>query len=530
MSRLSLLQSANRRYRTQLRSSIERLSRFKAESIEANLTPAQKEQRRQLDFERARCKADFVYWCEQYVWVEDKDSHDAIRLQLYDCQKRVAEHLVAKDWLWILKARRLGLTWLLAAYSVWLISSHDNRTIVVLNQTKEYAQDFLDRCRFIQDRLPLWQQTRRVADSKTRIDFDRGGWIRSVACTKRSIHSVAADLVIFDEAAYMDLLNSARMAAQPAVEIGHGQIVGISTSAGPSGDFYDVWDAASTGKNKYKPIFLHWREHPKRDDAWYEKEKTENAADPLYMKRQYPATAEEAFESAEGRVFPLFVRSPRFITQLAVGDESAKSWKRYRAIDWGGADPFVCLWGAIVPGDGPGLTVDPSCPNLIRELLGYSYDKGKPQETENHAVDALRYMVTSPGMNGLHGHLHIYRELYEPNSAAKGFGIDDMARRIASASGTEKFDCTVADRSRPDNIRTYFNLGLACQGQRHLGGMGVGEIEQGIVQMNALIVAWAKQKSVAIPEQRPVTWPKQSDGRPFDPLRPVRTTIKPIFG
>jgi phage terminase large subunit len=42
------------------------------------------------------------------------------------------------------------------------------------------------------------------------------------------------------------------------------------------------------------------------------------------------------------------------------------------------------------------LFVDPKCVNLIRELQGYEYDKGEqPVKTDDHACDALRYVVAT---------------------------------------------------------------------------------------------------------------------------------------
>jgi phage FluMu gp28-like protein len=169
----------------------------------------------------------FTDWCEAYARVEDKRSHRAIPFRLYECQKRVAWQLEAKHWLWILKARRLGLTWLLAAYAVYLMTEKENQTIVVLNQTREYAQDFLERMRLILDHLPDDKRPERKVDNKAQLTFKNGGSVRSVACTRRAIRSLSADLVIFDEAAYMDLLKDARKAAQPAVELGDGQVVAI---------------------------------------------------------------------------------------------------------------------------------------------------------------------------------------------------------------------------------------------------------------------------------------------------------------
>jgi hypothetical protein len=459
--------------------------------------------------------AEFIDWCKDYAKVEDKNSHQNIAFELYPCQKAVAELLIQRNWLWILKARRLGLTWLLAAYAAWLITQNQNRTIVVLNQNKEYACDFLDRVRLILDNLPPDQQMKRTTDSKTALRIqDTGGSLRSLACTRTAIRSLAADLVIFDEAAYMDLLKKARAAAQPAVEIGGGQVVGISTSNGPGGEFYDVWMKSKAGNSRYQPVFLDWRQLRGRDDKWYAKEQRENSGDPLYMKREYPATPEEAFESAEGRVYPSFVHSPAFVKDIAI----LPNWPKYRAIDFGGVDPFVCLWGVVIPKEPPGLTVSPACENLIRELLAYSNDKsGSPADENNHACDALRYMVITPGAEGINGHLHIYRELYVPDSARAGLSLADLTGKIKSIESdlarvlplaAEKnstsrvlaadfprytqYELTIADRSRPDSINFLCQQNIPAVAQRHLGGSNRDEVIQGTIRVNNLIVGTKK--------------------------------------
>ena len=251
----------------------------------------------------------FKYWCATYCLIEDKETHQAVAFKWYKCQGETAKMLCSGKWLWILKARRLGFTWLLVAYATWLTTFFLNRDVCVLNQDMEYAQDFLERVRFIQDRMPDWMRPQRTTDNKSRITMKangRGCEIRSFACTKRALRSIAADVVIFDEAAFMDLLRAAKHAAMPAVETGKGMVVGLSTSAGPSGEFYETYGQAASGKGKFASVFYDWTHRPGRTKAWYKQEKEDNEADPLFMKREYPATPEEAFESAEGRVYPLF--------------------------------------------------------------------------------------------------------------------------------------------------------------------------------------------------------------------------------
>jgi hypothetical protein len=222
------------------------------------------------------------------------------------------------------------------------------------------------------------------------------------------------------------------------------------------------------------------------------------------MKRQYPAFPEEAFESAEGRIYPLFSSygeaGQKFVKPLAC----LSCWDHYRAIDFGAVDPFVCLWACVVPADPPGLTVDPSCENLIREMLAYSYDSnGSPKDRDNHAPDALRYLITSAGLDHKEKHLHVYRELYMPNSVKQGFDVAGLARRVKELSGTQRFKLTVADRSRPDSILTLNLNDVRAVAASTLSDHSASEIVEGVSRVNALIVATARPAHESAPPPKP---------------------------
>lgn len=462
-----------------------------------------------LHHARGAPSADFVAFCAQHAQILSMEEGQFVPFRLYPFQREIAEKLMAGKWLWILKARQLGLTWLLAAYAVWLVLHAPNQKVLVLSKDRDAAAIFLERAKQILARLPEGSSCKPRVNNEQRLvlsDDDGGGEIQSLAAGKSAIRSLVANLVILDEAAFNPRLDEHLRAAPPAVEHSRGQVVGISTSDGPRGRFHEVWHAAHEARTPFEPVFIPWHRHPSRDAAWYARQNEMHAADPVFMKREYPATPEEAFEGAEGRVYPLFARDGRFLREMNLRPE----WPRYRALDFGGRDPFVCLWGCLLPGEGSALTIDPSCVNLIRELLAYSYDgQGLPADNHNHACDALRYMAVTAGGGGITGRLHVYRELYEPDSAARGFSCVDMAERVRARSGNERFACTVADRSRPDLIALFDSLGMPATGQRALSGARLSEIEQGIARVNALLTGTAKGPAAApLPQRTPPALPE----------------------
>lgn len=442
----------------------------------------------------------FIYWCEHYCKLEFKDGERRAYalFKLFGFQRKTSGMLFDNKWLWILKARQLGMTTLVIAYVLWNICFRGMYRVVVINQSKKYAQDFLRKLLKMYYQLPEDMRPALTSESTSgntpRLEFDRNGWgceIESLAGTENAARSMTnVDLLVLDEASRIQYLQEVLDAAEPTLETAHGQVIGMSTSAGPQGTFYETYINAPG--NGYEPVFFPWWERPDRDAAWYEKKKREKKHSPQSLAYEYPATAEDAWMAAGGRCLPFFSKTEHVGTLIDFGfSEMCVDWQFYRAIDWGGVDPFVCLYACVIPGE-RGFSVDPCCPNTIRELLAWHYDEKtcKPVDADNHCPDALRYLVATFPING---HIHIYREVYEPKFAEHGKDIIDMSMLAKAASkyrqGGHKlpieFTSTVADRARPDLIATFTNLGIPTIPATKLAkAKGESDIAAGIDRLN----------------------------------------------
>jgi len=115
----------------------------------------QKELERQA-FEYKRCTDEFSYFVSTYCYIEDRKSKRAILFDLWPGQREVAPLFLTIKHLILLKARQLGLTWLTAAYVVWRAIFHFHEFIVIISAKEDLAVEFLDRVKFIFDRLPHW--------------------------------------------------------------------------------------------------------------------------------------------------------------------------------------------------------------------------------------------------------------------------------------------------------------------------------------------------------------------------------------
>ncbi len=451
----------------------------------------------------------FDYFCDEFVWINDKKSRKPIRFNRYRCQREMSQMLVDGKWPVCLKARQLGITWILAIYTLWRLLTVPNFEACVLQQNRDYAKDFLKRVKFVYQRLPKFLQVEIAGDSRFEINFDHGfgseSSLRVIAGSDTAGRSISGDLMVFDEHPYIPDAKAAREACEPSVEVSGGQIVCLGTSAGPQGDFSDVWQGAPG--NGFTRLFFSWDEHPDRDQAWRDKKESEHEGDALFMGREYPSTPDEAFMHAEGRCYPSFSAQKNIQTfdQIGLRKDAAEL---HRAIDFGSVHPFVCLWVAHWAGEPTGLTVDPACLATIREFMCYRWDKNltqgreKAKKVDDHTMDALRYLVVEMA---LAGHVHVFREMYIENSVSLGRTDLSDVHDIHTLSGwvecedwekgsykpgpnAEHFCSTVCDRSGRKTIE-IFNIHQlpSTPHERPVGTLAQTEVLDGIRRVNVLI-------------------------------------------
>src|SRR5229473_2856486 len=84
--------------------------------------------------------------------------------RLWPEQRRVAGLLQANRLVVVLKARQLGLTWLVLAFALWLMLFYPIATVLLFSRRDDEAADLLAvRLRGLYDRLPAFLQVRGFA-------------------------------------------------------------------------------------------------------------------------------------------------------------------------------------------------------------------------------------------------------------------------------------------------------------------------------------------------------------------------------
>ncbi len=176
-----------------------------------------------------------------------------------------------------------------------------------------------------------------------------------------------------------------------------------------------------------------------------------------YSENQAAARRRGEFTAPEGMIYPMWSRRIHVVRPFLVPHE----WDRYQAWDFGTRNPTAVLWAAVeadgAADGGPRIVVHDCCVELIGEVEGYVWrpfggiddNPEKPVKSDDHACDALRYLVM--GVYRIlddDDRLHIFREHYRA-----GWTIAQHAREVQRLErGEPEPDIRFADHSRTERL------------------------------------------------------------------------------
>ncbi len=261
--------------------------------------------------DRRLCAADPAVFVERHCTIEEPDG-TVIPFQLWPFQREVIDQLAAGDPVIVLKARRLGLSWVVLTFALWMAIFNQGVRVLILCKTEGDATELLDRIRRVKDRIEADPLSAHVLANLERPDKERNAvttldvgasTIRALVGTPAAARSETAGLVIADEFAFQKRADHIWQALAPTIE-GGGRLAVISTGNGRAGDgetFFKLW-TESTALRKF---FFPWQARPDRDEAWKERQ-LRLLGDPDRFRVEYPEVEDDAYRQANiTTVYPL---------------------------------------------------------------------------------------------------------------------------------------------------------------------------------------------------------------------------------
>ena len=207
--------------------------------------------------------------------------------------------LLSERLLIVLKAKQVGISWGLAAYTLWHIYHTRGANVLMLSRGQDEAKDLLAKCKVIYFNLPDWMRIYTIEpNSSEAFGFkEKQSKIRAFASTEGAGIGQTASLVIHDEADFHEYFETNFGHTFATVsDIPESQLVIVSTPDTTKSDsfFIGLYKDARDGLNDFHKEFYGCFARPDRDEAWYEGVKRANLATPWVVGKNFPRSENEA--------------------------------------------------------------------------------------------------------------------------------------------------------------------------------------------------------------------------------------------
>jgi len=216
--------------------------------------------------EWVKCGLSPEYFMKKYCIIQHPIK-GKIQFSLYDFQSDAIKDFMSNRYNIILKARQLGLSTLVAGYSLWLMTFHTDKNILVIATKQSKARNLVTKVRVMHANLPTWLKSTCIEDNKLSLRYKNGSQVVAETSSDDAARSEGLSLLILDEAAFIPSVDTIWAAAQPTLSTG-GDCIALSTPNGIGNWFHSTWAKAETHENDFNPIFLKWDVHPDRDQEW----------------------------------------------------------------------------------------------------------------------------------------------------------------------------------------------------------------------------------------------------------------------
>jgi hypothetical protein len=270
------------------------------------------------------------YFIGKYCYIEDKGTGSAIPFSLWPEQLRVLSVIENAPRVIAIKAHQLGITWMFAAFALWLALTKPLQHIAIISANEDLAKEFLEsRVRFILARLPEEVKVNLSRDSTELMEFDHldvnghpvRSIIQSLPSTEKGTQSKTPTLLIIDESALNRHTKSIYASSKPGIDAGKGRIVIISNpvKTAPGWPFTrHLYTGSMRNENDFTRIFMSWRARPDRPENFRELQ-LQQGMDEYDLPQRYPETEEEAISVLTGSYFGRVLGRHVYTMQGATG-------------------------------------------------------------------------------------------------------------------------------------------------------------------------------------------------------------------
>jgi hypothetical protein len=208
-----------------------------------------------------------------------------------------------KNWVYFLKARKLGETTIACAYDAWVLRFRDpNARVHLFSRRDDAAQELLAVVRDGLDQLPAWLQLPVTRSTTHQYVLRAGRDDRRLAKAYPADRETAVEASCthghVDEWARMGDPRKVWQAIEPTMA---GSCHIVTTGLGPTNYSSEYWRRCLAGDTRHRACFIGALNRPDRTSAWLAAQR--QAMDEQQFRQEYPSSWEDALSGGGEFVF-----------------------------------------------------------------------------------------------------------------------------------------------------------------------------------------------------------------------------------
>jgi hypothetical protein len=218
--------------------------------------------------EYIKCATDPVHFFRKYCYITHP-TKGRILFHLYPFQEDVLNDFRHNRFCIINKSRQLGISTLVAGFSLWTMLFNKDKTVLCIATKQETAKGMVEKVQFMYNNLPSWLKGNQkpISDNKLSLKLANNSQIVATSAASDAGRSYAVSLLLIDEAAFIEGIDKIYTSIKPTIATGGG-IIALSSPNGIGNWFHKMYKEAQIKKNDFYSIELKWNLHPDRDEKW----------------------------------------------------------------------------------------------------------------------------------------------------------------------------------------------------------------------------------------------------------------------
>lgn len=236
--------------------------------------------------ELQKCEDSCIYWINNWCWTFDpRRKPSNIPFNLFPKQEEFLLWLgdrIAKNEDGIVeKSRDAGLSWLCIAFATWLWLFSPSSKVTVGSRKADLVDrlgdpdSLFEKIRILLKNLPSWMQPENYTDNELRFGNKANGSNITGEAGEQMGRGGRSSLYFLDEFAFVERAQRVDAAVSENSEVK----IYVSTPNGNGNVF-----AKKRHSGQYPVFRIHWRDDPRKNDAWYAKRKKQ--LDPVVLAQE----------------------------------------------------------------------------------------------------------------------------------------------------------------------------------------------------------------------------------------------------